>query len=560
MSIDSDTLYTAITFAPVQGFIEKSRKLRDLYGSSFILSYLANALCDAARNHAQRQGHPIDDPYEGYPVISPALIGVTQGTPNLIVVAGEFPQATAQGAFDQAWSAIATVCRSAIEQKLKEYDYRYWQREWSLLESHAWEFFHATGNSTDDAKTNLFQVKRKRNWTGINWTGESSTLSGADTIAYPNMNAITNPKQQNVREIEEKIKEYYQRLSQCWEESIIDPREQLSIPELIKRLVTVDNVTGTLLKVENPRSFQQLNRWKEDQSPDDADRENAKRWTGWFLGDGDRASDFLRNCTDEELHHFSEQMRNWGNNLKHHLPRSEKDRRSLDRDGRIIYAGGDDFLGVLYGNPPDSELTPKECLHWFYTFKPEIWHQPSKPITVSVGFVWAAPNVPQRDVLQHCREAEKSAKQSGRDRIALRILFNSGTYLEWVCPWWLLQPLLEGYRDRNQVQGNQANWTHLYNDIAVLESRHAFQGDQTEVAFALLAVYFPEELVEKLRSPTTWFNGSEQNMTGILGAKESFLQPKSQHLNQTQVNTALNTWIINLAKVGFHLCQVQTSS
>jgi len=29
--------YTVITFAPVQGFIEKSRKLRDLYGASQIL-------------------------------------------------------------------------------------------------------------------------------------------------------------------------------------------------------------------------------------------------------------------------------------------------------------------------------------------------------------------------------------------------------------------------------------------------------------------------------------------------------------------------------------------
>ena len=28
----TDSIYTAITFAPVQGFIEKSRKLRDLYG------------------------------------------------------------------------------------------------------------------------------------------------------------------------------------------------------------------------------------------------------------------------------------------------------------------------------------------------------------------------------------------------------------------------------------------------------------------------------------------------------------------------------------------------
>jgi hypothetical protein len=43
------TIYTAITFAPVQGFIEKSRKLTDLYGSSFLLSYLAKTHRDISR-------------------------------------------------------------------------------------------------------------------------------------------------------------------------------------------------------------------------------------------------------------------------------------------------------------------------------------------------------------------------------------------------------------------------------------------------------------------------------------------------------------------------------
>jgi CRISPR-associated protein Cmr2 len=35
------TIYTAVTFAPVQSFIRSSRKLRDLYGSSLLLSHLA---------------------------------------------------------------------------------------------------------------------------------------------------------------------------------------------------------------------------------------------------------------------------------------------------------------------------------------------------------------------------------------------------------------------------------------------------------------------------------------------------------------------------------------
>jgi hypothetical protein len=38
------TTYTAVIFAPVQSFIRSSRKLRDLYGSSLLLSHLARAL------------------------------------------------------------------------------------------------------------------------------------------------------------------------------------------------------------------------------------------------------------------------------------------------------------------------------------------------------------------------------------------------------------------------------------------------------------------------------------------------------------------------------------
>jgi CRISPR-associated protein Cmr2 len=45
------TQYTAVSFAPVQGFIEKSRKLRDLFGASLILSYLSQKLAEAADRH-----------------------------------------------------------------------------------------------------------------------------------------------------------------------------------------------------------------------------------------------------------------------------------------------------------------------------------------------------------------------------------------------------------------------------------------------------------------------------------------------------------------------------
>jgi CRISPR-associated protein Cmr2 len=55
----------------VQSFIRSSRKLRDLYGSSLLLSHLARALHD----DAQRKLGPDA-------VISPAAVNSTRGVPN----------------------------------------------------------------------------------------------------------------------------------------------------------------------------------------------------------------------------------------------------------------------------------------------------------------------------------------------------------------------------------------------------------------------------------------------------------------------------------------------
>lgn len=529
----TDSIYTAITFAPVQGFIERSRKLRDLYGSSFILSYLARAICDAAERLGSR-------------VISPALINLTQGTPNQIIIQGNFSQTEASKAFNQAWKAVTKACREWIEAQLPSFEY-HWQREWNAWTNYAWEFFYEQGeenHTIGDVRKKLNDRKRSRNWTGINWVGESSTLSGTDAIAWYGMADKVHPKESIGEDRTKQISTFYKELSQKIGEAIIAPNEQLSIPELIKRLITLDAIADKLnLKsnqypsIEIPLSFQDINRHKE--TPEE------NRWTGWFQGDGDSVGKYLTKIAAcvaeaEALNQFSENMMEWGKQLKYTMPYAAK-HKSVDRDGRIIYAGGDDFLGVFYRNYPESKLTAQECLDWFYRF-PEVWRRHGETITVSVGFVWAAAGVPQRDVLQHCREAEKSAKNNGRDRLALRVLFNGGNYIESVCPWWFLEQVLESYCDRDKGK----NWTHIYNDVATLESRHAFKDNQSEVdkpqlALTLFEIYFGEKNRQSLEKHRWDCDGK----TGILG-------------NQSQDDEAnikaLNDWIINLAKVGFHLC------
>ena len=139
-----DSIYTAITFAPVQGFIEKSRKLRDLYGSSFILSYLSSAVCEAAEK-------------EGYKVVSPAIINVVQGTPNQIIILGDFDRKQASATFNYAWKMLTRTCQQWIIDQIKQ-EYQ-WRQEWELWTNHAWEFFWQQGNSIGDVRRKLNNLK-----------------------------------------------------------------------------------------------------------------------------------------------------------------------------------------------------------------------------------------------------------------------------------------------------------------------------------------------------------------------------------------------------------------
>ncbi|MCM1983651.1 Cas10/Cmr2 second palm domain-containing protein [Lyngbya confervoides] len=531
-----DLPYTIITFAPVQGFIEKSRKLRDLYGSSFLLSYLARSL----HNFAIQQQ---------LQVIAPATTHLTQGIPNQLIIKGDLPQEQAQQHFQHTWAQVVTTCRQTLERKIRRDDYQ-WKRAWDNWKNHCWEFFWVQsdpGGSISEARQRMNDVKRARAWTGINWVGESSTLSGMDAIAWPGMLDRTHPKYRHgsAATLKAEIDEFYQQLSAAWGTGFFDETERLSIPELIKRLITHPEVQNSpelkgdrLPEIDNLQNFTDLNRL------------DNPRWTGWFQGDGDSIGDYLRRQAGDSadpaqeeaaIQPFSTAMIEWAKDFKEEFDQNEP--------GRIIYAGGDDFLGVLYqGNP----LTLADCLDWLYQF-PDLWRRHRQPITVSVGFVWAAPGVPQRDILQHCKQAEKSAKQQGRDRVALRILFNGGNHLQWSCPWHLLKPILTAYRDREgHLHDQSPNWTHLNEDVQALRSRHAFTPTSSLIALELFKIYFPHCSHQAfILDPNRWYNPDPGNPfqldppyhSGILGQKTAASAPQAE----------FNQWLIDLAQISLHL-------
>ena len=535
--------YTAISFAPVQGFIEKSRKLRDLFGASLILSHLSSKLVTKAK-------------CLGFEVISPGLPDVKEGMPNLILVRGEkvFDRDIVRKTLLDEWQKVLEVCQKWVEENVPTEKY-YWSQteeqkgqqkgEWERWGSYTWEVFWGTGKKPDAAMQDLERRKLKRDWTAINWVGESSSLSGTDAIAWHQLGKPLSKGEQPGRALTltetQEQKDFYQRLSQALETSsdgqfegkFLDSSEKLSIPELVKRLVTrYEDIGIKLGKDFYIESFSEMVRLPKPGQPG--------HWTGWFMGDGDEVGKKLKDLVQysndtQSLREFSDAMRKWGKDFKRDFPPNL---------GRVVYAGGDDFLGVIYSKNPKEQIAPSAALNWLMGLNKQ-WNQHGQDITVSLGFVWAGHSIPQRDILQHCREAEKRAKTLGRNRVTIRVVFNSGQFVQWTCPWDYLHVLIN-YRDRDGNTGNQANWTHIYNDWEQLKARHAVSLKEKEenidagIALRLFDLYFKDR---STRTDT------------LKQVNQDYLKDNCKPITGKDYSqVAFIEWIDGLVKVGWQLC------
>jgi CRISPR-associated protein Cmr2 len=177
----------------------------------------------------------------------------------------------------------------------------------------------------------------------------------------------------------------------------------------------------------------------------------------------------------EALSSFSASMRDWAAGLYTTIP------AAFPEKATVVYAGGDDLFGALHESEPgDGDLNHDDLWQWLKSF-PTIWKRcEQKGLTVSMGLVWADAQVPQREALQHARDAEASAKARGKNRFALRLLYASGNHLEWTCPWDWLAPILHAYTDREgrSLQNRSSNgglpsWRHLAEDLQWLQGRQA---------------------------------------------------------------------------------------
>ena len=552
--------YIAITFSPVQSFIEKSRKLRDLYGASQILSDLTSTIV----THRPEQYH----------LISPGLLNSQQGMPNrvLLKVDSEMQSSSSeeiiaelQRAFLNRCKNILATCRKWVENALAPY-YRSsewnWQKSWKKWEKRTWEFFWGMGDDLESAMVDLENRKLARNWQGVNWVGESSSLSGTDAIAWYGMDRENQDmKTLDWSEENRHIALFYRRLAFLLdgvndpdgqpkdrqpEGKYIDGNERLNIPELTKRLITLPHIARSL-GVELPEELRQRGFRDLIRRPQDNPASVGQK-TGWFMGDGDKVGDYLKDLgSDQKIRDFSEIMRQWGQKFQRDFNQTEL--------GRIIYAGGDDFLGIVYNSQfPDPQLDSIDLdrvFHWLQTLDQQ-WktgktEEINQRVTLSLGFVWAAHSIPQRDVLQHCREAEQRSKKLGRDRLTIRVLFNNGQYVQWTTRWKYLNTL-NHYRDRDGGK----NWGHIYSDFARLKARHAFglgylDNPRSHSDGADL------EILDNLSTLLQFFDLYFSGYKKILEKEDDQIVSLPKDAPSKDYARAIIRWIDELIAIGWHL-------
>ena len=527
--------FTAVTFAPVQSFIRSSRKLRDLYGSSLLLSHLARALYDDASL-----------PGRGHAVISPAAVNSTRGVPNTLLVQGAYARADAEAAVLGAWRQVLKACRDWLEQKLshKPTDWApghwsasdweaSWGASWKACERHSWELFLGQGDTIQAAQQALGYAKQQRAWEIPNWTGESSTLSSAEAIMRPRMAEKHDPRLADLASHKEEARKLINilRHNSNLGEAFAGENEEISLTELIKRLVTYRQVAsaafGCPAQEIIPERFAPLSGQLA------ADSDDQPEAIVWFMADGDKVGDHLQRlsaASDEVTarRNFSRSMRQWAEALYHDVPNEMGKERAT-----VVYAGGDDILGALHETKPGRrDLRREDLFRWLSLF-PQLWTKNGQAgLTVSMGLVWADHQVPQREALQHARDAEASAKKRGRDRFALRLVYAGGNHLEWTCPWHWFDSIRNNYRDREGRRMESAKWRHLAEDLLWLQERHAI-GE----AIHLGATDHPSRLAANHKA--------EEVANGLLKAYFPSWQPPGP----PEQGRRLDHWLIDLGRV-----------
>ncbi|MCL2410412.1 MAG: type III-B CRISPR-associated protein Cas10/Cmr2 [Treponema sp.] len=410
---------TLFTIGPVQSFIAKARKLQDLYAGSFLLSHLSKSTMLKARE-------------KGAEILFPNL---EQGSaPNRFLMKIECEDKTALRSFCAKlekyvrciWENIAKDVLKAVR---LDYSEAVEKQITSMLQvyyaSEPYKNGEEFGESYVKTIERLGSAKMLRNFEQLDegYGRKCDLMYEYNALFYREKRNYLAEEAQIVNDenrYENKLDKYIQN------------GETLSAPAFVKRCLkfAILEFNDSFPAIEDVYEMYYDRKFNADDGRHgyyavvmfDGDD------MGMWYSEPDKDKGVKKELVEEFQTYLSKKISNFA---------AEKSQIIVDwknrKNGVVIYAGGEDFLGALNIEKMFSAL--KELRETFGEI--DIKKYTDKKLTFSAGVVLAHVKTPLSEVLKMAREAEKKAKANpGKDAYCLTIAKRSGEVTEFVKPFY----------------------------------------------------------------------------------------------------------------------------
>jgi len=266
------------------------------------------------------------------------------------------------------------------------------------------------------------------------------------------------------------------------------PEDKIAELSFDAELFYDENLTQTYFKKNNmpvSRLDEIKNRRNKILEKNNLKASSLPKYYALIMFDGDNmgkflAGDFLREETNlEEFHKILSMVLSEG---------AKKARNIVDKYGKTVYAGGDDFLGFV----PLKSLMPvlKELRTIFKEYVNDRLNKfIQKEITISAGIAIAHYKIPLKTVLDWARTMEKEAKEKSRDSFAIAVLKHSGEIHKTVWKWYdsgksnvdriekILHKLIKKKFSANFIHALEEEFRKLSSEENILVYKKQFQAE-----------------------------------------------------------------------------------
>jgi CRISPR-associated protein Cmr2 len=412
------TYLLSISIGPVQDFIAAARRTADLYAGSQILQELSRTV---ARYLADRQARLI------FPADKEA-----DGANKILAEVETDPAKLAEGAKEKAQERLEELWQESIDKLPEEYRKQINHQRAQEQLKHFLEFYAAWVPLEDNYPQARQAVERLlagrkalRDFAPTQQNDEGIPKSPLD----PSRAAVIDPKEWSDVNI---------RLEDgSYKPLRIKSTEYLDAISLLKRCygvrqsgVVVDTRTMAR-RAKNPEAMPQ-ERWGED---DDRITE-PQPYFAILVADGDRMGELISRQDNPEAHRA----------LSKTLDDFAREARQIVRKyrGFMVYSGGDDVLAFL---PVNQAVACAQDLSEGFRHRVRG--------TLSAGVAVVHYREPLSQSLQRARDAEKAAKDGGRNALAVALHTRGGAPITVVRTWDKLRwgELLQSFEQGDLTQG-----------------------------------------------------------------------------------------------------------